>query len=235
MDSKWSQAEIDTFCEEYKKLNSPLVWDALFVKYGLRNQMLRKEIRPILRDMKVAGPAVTAKGTATFNTMEDEFKPSPGPLGGMWTRVAEMITPNCVVVVDVGYTEVAVLGDIFGMTWKYAGMQGIVVDGPVRDSFGYVEENIPLFCPYTIPICAETHWQMTGGNVPLWLHGQLSEVLVRPGDFIFGDADGVLVIPNDMIKKVLVDAQERAANEAKTKKEIRSGKKAKELWESHGH
>jgi len=231
MTIKWTEKQIELFCNEYKKLNTPLVWDALYLKFDLRNQMLRREVKPILRNMQTIGPAVTVKGTANSCTLEEEFDPNgPGPLGGMWTRVTDMLKPNHVVVVDVGYTEVAVLGDIFATSWKYAGMQSLVCDGPVRDSFGFLEENIPLFCTYTIPICAECHWHMTDGNVPIWLHGQLGEVLVNPGDFIFGDAEGVLVIPNDLVEKVLVEAQERAASEAKTKADIRAGKTAKEIW-----
>lgn len=232
----WTQEQMKYFVEEYKKLNTPLVWDALFVQYGLRNQILRSGVKPVLRDMKIAGPAVTVKGTSNVTPFEEEFDhEGPGPLGGMWIRVADLITQDCVVVVDAGYTEVAVLGDIFATSWKYAGMQGLVCDGPVRDSFGFLDEDIPLFCTHTMPICAEGHWHMTDGNVPLWLHGQLGEVCVKPGDFIFGDADGVLVIPNDMIEKVLNNAKERAANEIRTKAEIRAGKTPRELWYTEGH
>lgn len=233
---EWTEKQVEYYSTEYKKLNTPLVWDALFVEYGLRDQMIRHQVKPILRDMKVAGPAITVKGVTKYTPLEEEFDPAgPGPLGGMWTRVADLIKPNHVVVIDAGYSEVAVVGDIFATSWKYAGMQGLVCDGPVRDSFGYLEENIPLFCSHTMPICAEGHWQMTDGDVPVWLHGQLGEVLVQPGDFIFGDADGVLVIPNDYVDRVLNNAIERAENEIRTKNSIRAGKTARELWESEGH
>ena len=233
---QWTAEQTKKMIEGYKKLNSPLVWDALFVQYGYRNQIIRKEVKPILRDMKICGPALTVQGTTKYKRMEDEFDPKgTGPLGGMWTRVAEKVTQDCVVIIDCGYTEVAVLGDIFATSWKYAGMQGLVADGPVRDSFGFLDENIPLFCTHTMPICAEEHWQVTDIDVPIWLHGQLGEVKVDPGDWIFGDADGVLVIPNEMVEKVLINASERAENEAKTTAKIRAGKTARELWEAEGH
>lgn len=76
---------------------------------------------------------------------------------------------------------------------------------------------------------------MTEGNVPLWLHGQLGEVKVEPGDYIFGDADGVLVIPQDMIDKVLENAKQRAENEKKNKADIRAGRTARQIWEEDGH
>lgn len=233
---EWTKEQMKYFISEYKKLNTPLVWDALFVQYGYRNQILRREVKPILRDMKLAGPAVTIKGTTNVTPFEEEFDhKGPGPLGGMWIRVGQALTEDCVVIIDPGYTEVAVLGDIFGQTWHHMGMQGLVCDGPIRDSFGFLEDDISTFCTDTMCICAEGHWRMTDSNVPLWLHGQLGEVLVNPGDFIFADADGVLVIPNDMIEKVLINAKERAANEIKTKADIKAGKTPEEMWYEDGH
>ena len=44
---EWTKEQMKYFIQEYKKLNTPLVWDALFVQYGYRNQVLRKEVRPI--------------------------------------------------------------------------------------------------------------------------------------------------------------------------------------------
>lgn len=234
----FSQEEIDHFCEELKRFNSPLVYDALFFKYGLRNQILRKEVKPVLRDMKMAGPALTVRGNVKAVSLDEEFdRAGRGPLGGMWVRVADMVEehPNCIVCVQPGYTEVSVLGDILGMTWKYAGMQGLVCDGPVRDTQGFLEENIPVFCTDTFPICAEGHWQMLEGNEPLWMHGQLGEVLVNPGDFIFGDSDAVLIIPKEYVEGVIEDCLKRAGNETVTKKSIREGMKARELWGRDGH
>lgn len=151
----WTKEKVDYYAEEFKKLNTPLVWDALYVEYGYRNQILRHQVKPILRNMQVAGPAVTVKGTARVTPMEDEFrKPGPGPLGGMWTRVADMITPGCVVLVDAGYTEVAVLGDIFATSWKYAGMQGLVCDGPVRGFFRVFRGGYPaVLYSYHADLC----------------------------------------------------------------------------------
>ena len=48
---EWTKEQMKYFISEYKKLNTPLVWDALFVQYGYRNQILRREVKPILRDM----------------------------------------------------------------------------------------------------------------------------------------------------------------------------------------
>ena len=48
---EWTKEQMKYFISEYKKLNTPLVWDALFVQYGYRNQILRREVKPILRDL----------------------------------------------------------------------------------------------------------------------------------------------------------------------------------------
>ena len=68
---EWTKEQMKYFISEYKKLNTPLVWDALFVQYGYRNQILRREVIPILRDMKLAGPAVTIKGTTNVTPFEE--------------------------------------------------------------------------------------------------------------------------------------------------------------------
>ena len=111
-------------------------------------------------------------------------------------RVGQALSEDCVVIIDPGYTEVAVLGDIFGQTWHHMGMQGLVCDGPIRDSFGFLEDDIPTFCTDTMCILRRGTLENDRQQCSSFgLHGQLGEVLVNPGDFIFADADGVLVIP----------------------------------------
>ncbi|MFR1481029.1 MAG: hypothetical protein ACLSB9_37785 [Hydrogeniiclostridium mannosilyticum] len=166
-----------------------LVYDALFFKYGLRNQILRKEVKPVLRDMKMAGPALTVRGNVKAVSLDEEFdRAGRGPLGGMWVRVADMVEehPNCIVCVQPGYTEVSVLGDILGMTWKYAGMQGLVCDGPVRDTGIFRRTSLSLYRHFS-DLCRRALADAEG-NEPLWMHGQLGEVLVNPGDLFFGDS-----------------------------------------------
>ncbi len=68
--------------------------------------------------------------------------------------------------------------------------------------------GFPVFARYRTPIEAFGRWAMLDCQVPVLLSGELTDtVQVNPGDFIFGDYDGVLVIPQDLTLKVLVECE----------------------------
>ena len=66
--------------------------------------------------------------------------------------------------------------------------------------------------------------RLRGWQIPIWFNG----VLIRPGDFIVGDSDGVLVIPQEIAEEVLVEVEKRADEETETRKLLKDGVSAEE-------
>ena len=72
------------------------------------------------------------------------------------------------------------------------------------------------------PIDAYERWQITKYEVPIVMTGIEGDVWIRPGDFIWGDEDGVLVVPSDLISDAIACALERVKRENIIREEISS-------------
>jgi len=194
---KSNMAEI---CERYRRLYGGLVYDVL-EHLGYPHQALSHELVPLSPEMKLAGPAFTVKGTMTCE--KDESR--------RYKRLAmikQMQSP-CVEVRDAGTPfHVALYGELSATTARAHGAVGALVDGGVRDSAYLIKMGYPVFCRYRNPVEAFGRWMMLDYQVPVRIHGELMESLqVNPGDFIFGDLDGVLVIPKDLTLTVLEECE----------------------------
>jgi regulator of RNase E activity RraA len=91
------------------------------------------------------------------------------------------------------------------------GVKAALIDGGIRDTHQILEKDFPIFYKYRIPNgslgrCLITHYQ-----IPILIRG----VVIRPGDVILGDIDGVVVVPRDIAYEVLLRAEEIRANEKK--------------------
>lgn len=192
--------------DRYRRLYTGLVYDILD-EMGLPNQALATDIRPLRPDMIIAGPAFTIQG----------INDPVGDEGLRERRIklfGEMRYP-CVDVRDCGYdTRVAHYGEMNAVLGRAKGVVGAIVDGGTRDSRHVLAMDFPLFCRYFSPVEAVKRWGYYRWQLPIQLRGALSAtVVVRPGDFMFADIDGVLVIPQERVVEVLRKAEEHAAIE----------------------
>ncbi len=192
--------------DRYRRLYTGLVYDILD-EMGLPYQALATDIRPLRPDMVIAGPAFTIQG----------INDPVGDEGLRERRIklfGEMRYP-CVDVRDCGYdTRVAHYGEMNAVLGRAKGVVGAVIDGGTRDSRHVLAMDFPLFCRYFSPVEAVKRWGYYRWQLPIQLRGALSAtVVVRPGDFMFADIDGVLVIPQERVVEVLRKAEEHAAIE----------------------
>ncbi len=191
---------LDDICKRYLRLYGGVVYDVL-ESLGCPNQVLSHELRPLAPDMKLAGPAFTIKGTATCERDE----------AGRHKRIAlvkQMIAP-CIEVRDRGTPfNVALYGELSATTSRAHGAVGALIDGATRDSAHLIAMGFPVFARFRNPVEAFGRYMMLACQVPLLLSGETMEtVRVDPGDFIFGEADGVLVIPKALTLQVLTECE----------------------------
>lgn len=171
---------MEKLIEQFVNLPTTCISDAM---NGMNN--LEPSIKPLQETYKVVGRAFTVKIPAGDNTMV--------------LKAIKEAKPGDVLVIDAkGETYRAVAGDFVVNLAKTLGISGIVVDGVIRDVIGVRSLKYPVFCKGTT--VAASYKNGAGEiNVPISCGG----VSVSPGDIIVGDADGVVVIPQQIAQEVL--------------------------------
>ena len=155
------------------------------------------------------------------------FRPAAMPPGTVGDYIDD-VTPGSVIVLDNGGREDAtVWGDILTEIAHRNGIAGTVIDGISRD--------VALALDLGYPIFSRGHWMRTGKDrvqadamqVPV----SIGQARVAPGDLLRGDADGVLVIPQEHELRVLDAAEEIAAVEDRIREAVREGSSLREARE----
>lgn len=177
--------------------------DPAQVGHYIEGGYMSPEIKPIDPDYKIIGPAYTVRVTAKDSTSV-YYGLLNAPEGSV------MVIDRC------GDETFACVGEIVACVAKKRGVAGIVVDGPATDSKPIRRMRYPVFSKGLSPVA--TNLQGLSGQVNVTV--QCGGAVVNPGDLIFGDADGVIVIPPERALELLEKAEKATENEAKTKQII---------------
>lgn len=164
-----------------------------------------REISPIQYGMRVCGPAVTAAG----------------PDLSVRRMAIDLARPGDVLVVaaggDVSYS---CFGDGTASRMMLKDMEGVVIDGLSRDVAGIRSLGFPTFARGSTP--RNFHYPQEGGygavNVPVNIGG----VTVNPGDLVFGDDDGVVVVPKDLAEELISEIEKNFIAEVNFRGDMKS-------------
>jgi 4-hydroxy-4-methyl-2-oxoglutarate aldolase len=152
-----------------------------------------------------AGPALTAFAY-------------PADILALFGALQEAQPGDVIVMAHDNFTRTAVIGDLAAGLLRNKGVAAFVTDGLARDRAGIVATGLPLFCQGIVPNSPA----MNGPGIvgaPVTLGG----VHVRSGDVIVGDADGVVVVPQERLTVVLDRLDQVRAAEARTERLVRDG------------
>ena len=189
------------------------------VRRGLRNVAIRG-VKPIRRDLPpMVGPAFTLRYVPAREDL-DAYG-SGGDPNNIQRQAIERIPEGRVFVVDCrANADVAGIGAILGRRLLVRGVQGVVLDGGVRDTRAFESIDLPVYCagPSAPPNYAGHH--AADMDVVVSCGG----VAVYPGDIVFGDGEAVVVIPKHLAAEVAADAMEMERRERFLFKEIESGR-----------
>jgi 4-hydroxy-4-methyl-2-oxoglutarate aldolase len=221
-----SSPEMAEICARYKRLYAGLLFDVL-EHLGLTNQALSHEIMPISPEMKLSGPAFTFKGTTT--AVKDE-----SVRYRRLNALKEMRFP-CIEVRDrTTPFNVALYGELSATSAAAHGAVGALMDGGTRDSGMLISMGFPVFARYRSPVEAFGRVMTLAHQVPILMSGELSEtVVVNPGDFVFGDIDGVIIVPKDLTVAVLQEAERIAGIEDAARVDFKKGEDPVEVFKRH--
>lgn len=161
-----------------------------------RRHVMDTGIRPLRRDWRFAGPAVTVAAEEAVDTLTSQV-------------ATQLIKPGDVIVVEAcGRVDKASWGATMAWAAKQSGCAGIVVDGAVLTTEILIEhEGIPIFARGSVANHLREHGPGSI-NVPIVCGG----VIVNPGDLIMADEDGVVCLPRERATEILDDAGQGRAD-----------------------
>lgn len=203
-----------------EKLYTPVVGDILD-QMGYDHQFLPAYIHPLKDDMKLAGRACTVLECDVF---EEQKKPF-----GLLTEALDQLRKNEIYVAT-GAHNSALWGELLTATAKTRGAVGAVLDGYTRDTPQVLSQNFPVF--------AKDRWaqdsSLRTNVIDFRCTIEIGKVIIHDGDLIFGDMDGVLVIPQNAVNECIERALEKASGEKLVRKAIEGGMSATEAFKKFG-
>jgi 4-hydroxy-4-methyl-2-oxoglutarate aldolase len=209
------RADADAIRARFLQVDTATVSDLLH-GLGRTAQVLATDLAPLAADpLRVGGWAYTIRGQMT----PYEGRGDPDKM-----RAIEGVGPGEIAVWAGGTEGVCCFGELLALGMKVRGCAGAIVDGGVRDTHWIAKHGFPVHARYRTPVASTNRWRVTGCGIPVFVRGAVSrEVAVHPGDFVLADADGVVVIPLDLIDAILPEAEQLTAREVKVRAEIDAG------------
>ena len=194
----------EEICERLEKLYTGAINDVLR-EHCLMDQAMPNNILPLKMDMCRAGVAYTIRSAPN---------PTVGGEMNIRAQMLDAMPKGCCVIWDAGIeNEAAHWGEVMTASAIARGARMAVINGGLRDTRQVLAQDFPVFYRYRTSNGSLGRTKITEYNVPL----RIGKVYIKPGDFIFGDIDGVVVIPRAIALEVL----ERAAKIKSNEKEMR--------------
>ncbi len=213
---------VEEMLSRYEQLYTGAISDVLR-EFALLDQSLPGHLRPLRDSDVVAGIAFTVKSAPNVKiTGEMTFR----------GQMLDEMGANHFVVWDTSNDERATLwGGVMTATAYGKGVKAACIDGGIRDTKQILEKPFPVFYKYRIPNgslgrCLITHYQ-----IPI----KIGDVVIKPGDVIFADCDGVVCVPRDIAYEVLLRAEEIRENEKKIFGWVANGETVKEITDKGGY
>ncbi|OYN97357.1 dimethylmenaquinone methyltransferase [Enemella evansiae] len=211
----------ELIAEARRTLYSPVIGDVLD-QLGRLHQFLPPDIRGLTAEHRLLGRAMPV-------IVGDVFGANDRPFGKL-TQALDQLEPGEVYVAATGVSSAAAWGEILTAAARTRGAVGAVIDGYHRDTPAVLEQNWPVFSRGSYALDSRPRSAVVDYRVPIEVGG----VAVRPGDLIFGDVDGVVVIPQEIESEVLERALQKASAENTVRSEIEAGDSATEVLARHG-
>lgn len=225
----------------YRKLYGGCLSDALFIN-GIVNTVVSHDLKPLREHDILAGRAVPIKWHSLapeIHLTKEQYEARQTlweKEGTPQKKMHSAVKPGSVLVFDNGGdTQAALFGEMSCTLARSHGCVGIVNNGLTRDCQYILKMgSFPYYTRGTTPN-AYGGWRVIGVNEPIYLPGHLTHyVIVNPGDFIFGDDDGLQVIPEPYVDSVLLKAEEILGFENQERKMIADGLPIEEVYKKFG-
>jgi 4-hydroxy-4-methyl-2-oxoglutarate aldolase len=192
---------------------------------GYRDQAMKSNIRPLDDGLTMLGRERTGLYREVYHVA-----PGENPYELEIALIDDLKPGELAVLACGGSPRIAPWGELLSTASKARKAAGCVTDGMTRDIRAIRAMKFPVFHGGIGPLDSKGRGQVAAIDVPVELGG----VHVVPGDLVFGDADGVVVIPRRIEEKVLAAALEKVSGENRTRDALRKGEKLKDVFARYG-
>ncbi|WP_029041435.1 RraA family protein [Cucumibacter marinus] len=190
---------------------------------GRRNFTLPPRITPLQPEMTLCGPAWTVEGRVDETADADQTLLA-------WTGLLSKAKPGHIWTAQPHTHAIAQMGELSAETLHKKGVLGCVLDGALRDSHFILDLGFPSWRTHHTPRDVVGFWLPTGSEIEI----MIGEVLIRPGDWLHGDRDGMVCIPAELVDEVLEKSVIAMQTESLVRKAILEGVDPQEAYKKYG-
>jgi regulator of RNase E activity RraA len=192
---------------------------------GYRNRAMHQRLRPLLPDIRNCGFIGRARTVRWMET--DHIPENPYELE---IAFMDSLKPGDVAVhsTDAAGTN-APWGELMSTVAKRNGAAGCVCDSQIRDCIKIIELGFPVFYAGIRPLDSKGRAAVMAYDVPV----KCGDVLVKTGDIIFADFDGIVVVPEDVSQEVFKRSAEKVNSENLSRKELMEGKSLRDVYDKY--
>lgn len=205
-----------------ESLYTAVVCDALDA-LGLRNQSPRIPLRPHSGDGLLVGRCMTTLWTDMYHEVANPYE--------LELEAVDRCQPDDVMICAAnGSMHSALWGELLSTASRNAGCVGAIIDGAVRDVAKIRDMNFPVFARGTSPYDSQNRQRVIEFGIPVELAG----VRFCPGDLVFADLDGIVVVPQQVESQAIQRAWEKVHQENQVRNAIQAGMQATAAYERFG-
>ena len=190
---------------------------------GYRNQALSGELTGLRDGTVILGPAFTSIGTEVYSM-------PPDPLTAQCRVVDRLGEGEIYVLATRGNYNCAVFGELFATAVRGRKGAGVLLDGYARDMRALREMDFPLLFRGKSPKTSKGRCEINECQIPVLIDG----VTIHPGDYIFGDIDGVVVIPKERFEEVVAAALATIKKEDEVRVRLQNGDSLQQAYADIG-
>lgn len=230
MKNKLWKSDAELFSIARKELFTAVVGDAMD-QMQLQHQFLPPEIRPLRDDMVVIGRAMPVLSVDVFvEKLVGSANPLMAKPFGLMLEALDALQPNEIYVNTGSSPRNALWGELMSIRAGKLGAAGAVVNGYSRDTKGILALDFPTFSWGRYGQDSAPRYKVVDFRVPI----EIGHATIRPGDILFGDIDGICVIPQEAEEEAFSRALEKARGEKLVKAALLDGLPGVEAFEKYG-
>lgn len=204
------------------ELTAPLICDVLD-SIGLRQQALGAGIAPLETSTVLAGYAFPVAIQRVYDVPADPFR-------GLVTALDAIGADEVFVTPTARARDIAVWGELLSTVSRARGAAGALTDGLVRDTRQIRELGFPVFSTGTIPYDSKGRHEIVGHRITCTIDG----VRIEPGDLVFADSDGVVIVPGGHAEEVVTAAFLKRRSEHLFRDAVLAGRSATAAYDEYG-